>query len=170
MTGKHSGVVAQIKKFAPDAKYVHCSIHREALAARKMPAILKTVQTESVKDVNFIKSRAMNSRLFSILCNEMGSEHDKLLLHTEVRWLSRGNVLSRLFELRSEVQIFLSDTTSDLSNRFTDEMWLSRLAHLADIFCRLNELNKSLQGFRATPFSVHDKTKAFRKILGFIMK
>jgi hypothetical protein len=61
----------------------------------------------------------------------MGSEHDKLLLHTEVRWLSWRNVLSRLFELRSEVQIFLSDTTSDLSNRFTDEMWLSRLAYLS---------------------------------------
>jgi hypothetical protein len=135
-----------------------------------MLAILKTVLTEAVKVVNFIKSRATNSRLFSILCNEMGSEHDKLILHTEVRWLSRGDVLSRLFELRSEVQIFLSDTTSNLSNRFTDEMWLSRLAYLADIFCRLNELNKSLHGFRTTPFSVHDKTKAFRKILGFIIK
>jgi hypothetical protein len=121
MTGKRSGVVAQIKEVAPDAKFVHCSIHREALAARKMPAISKTVLTKAVKVVNFIKYRATNSRLFSILCNEMGSEHDKLL-HTEVRWLSRGIVLSRLFELRSEVQIFLSDTISDLSNHFTDEM------------------------------------------------
>jgi hypothetical protein len=42
--------------------------------------------------------------------------------NTGVRWLSQGNVLSRLYELRSEVQIFLSDTTSDLSNRLTDEM------------------------------------------------
>jgi hypothetical protein len=166
MTGKHSAVVAQIKEVAPDAKFVHCSIHREALTARKMPVILKTVLTEAVEVVNFIKSRATNSRLFSILRNEMGSEHDKLLLHTKVR----GNVLSRLSELRSEVRIFLSDTTSDLSNRFTDEMWFSRIAYVADIFCRLNELNKSLQGFRTTPFSVHDKTKAFRKILGFIIK
>jgi hypothetical protein len=70
--------------------------------------------------------------------------------------------------LRSEVQLFLSDTTSDESNRFTDEMWLSRLAYLEDIFCHLSELNKSLQGLRTTPFSVHDKTKDFRKILGFI--
>jgi hypothetical protein len=97
------------------------SIHQEALAARKMPAILKTVLTEAVKVVNFIKSRALNSRLFSILCNEMGCEHDKLL-HTEVRWLSWRNVLSHLFELRSKVQIFLSDTTSDISNRFTDNV------------------------------------------------
>jgi hypothetical protein len=27
MTGKHSGVVAQIKDVAPDAKFVHCSTH-----------------------------------------------------------------------------------------------------------------------------------------------
>jgi hypothetical protein len=66
---ENSGVVAQIKEVAPDVKFVHCSIHREAVAARKIPAILKTVLAEAVKVVNFIKSRATNSRLFSILCN-----------------------------------------------------------------------------------------------------
>jgi hypothetical protein len=128
-----------------------------------MPVILKAVLTEAVEFVNLIKSRATNSRLFSTLCNAMGREHDKLLLHTEVRWLSQRNVLNRLFELRSEVQAFLSDTTSDLSNRFTDKMGLSRLAYLADIFCRLRDLNNSLQGFRTAPLSLHDKTNAFRK-------
>jgi hypothetical protein len=58
-------------------------------------------------------------------------------------------VLSRLSELHSEVQIFFSDTTSDFSNRFNDEMWLSRLDYLADIFFRLDELYISLQGFHS---------------------
>jgi hypothetical protein len=53
-TGKYSGVVAQIKEIAPDAKFVHCSIPREALAARKMPAVQKTFLTEAIKVVNFI--------------------------------------------------------------------------------------------------------------------
>jgi hypothetical protein len=119
MMGKHSVDVAQIKEFAPDAKSVHCSIHQEALATRRMLAILKTVLTEAVKVVNFVKSRA--TKLFSILCNEMGREHDKLL-HTEVRWLSQWNVLSHLLELCSEAQIFLSDTTPDLNNCFSYEM------------------------------------------------
>jgi hypothetical protein len=35
MTGKHNRVVALIKEVSPDAKFVRCSIHREALAARK---------------------------------------------------------------------------------------------------------------------------------------
>jgi hypothetical protein len=76
MTGKHSGVVAQIKEVAPDAKFVQCSI-QEALATRKMPVILKTVLTEAVKVVNFTKSRATNSGQFFTVCNEMGSEHDE---------------------------------------------------------------------------------------------
>ena len=85
MTGKHGGVVTQIKQVAPGANFTHCSIYREALASRAMPNTLKTVLDQSVKLVNFIKARALNSRMFTIICNEMGSEHKKLLLHTEVR-------------------------------------------------------------------------------------
>ena len=39
MTGKHGGVVTRIKQVAPGAKFTHCSIHREALACKAMPAI-----------------------------------------------------------------------------------------------------------------------------------
>jgi hypothetical protein len=81
-----------------------------------------------------------------------------------------GYVLSRLFELSSEVQIFLSDTTSDLSNRFTDEMLLSKLTYAADIFCSLSGPSKSLRGFCTTQFSVHNKMKAFRKNLASLLK
>ena len=48
MIGRHSGV-------APDATWVHCSIHREALAAKIMPESLKDVV--DVKIVNFVKAR-----------------------------------------------------------------------------------------------------------------
>jgi hypothetical protein len=54
MTEKRSGFVGQIKEVDPDVEFVHCSVHREALAARKVPAILKTVLTEIA---NFIKPR-----------------------------------------------------------------------------------------------------------------
>ena len=168
MTGKHGGVVTRIKQVAPGAKFTHCSIHREALACKAMPAILKTVLDQSVKVVNFIKARALNSRLFSIICSEMGSEHNTLLLHTEVRWLSRGKVLSRLFELRSEVQIFLLESKFETSHLLSDELlWLMLLAYLADIFGKLNELNSSLQGRNITPFTVNDKINAMLKKLQF---
>ena len=39
----------------------------------------------------------------------MGTEHTVLLFHTNVRWLSRGKVFNRLFELRYEVLTFLKN-------------------------------------------------------------
>ena len=43
MTGRHSGVVTRVQAVAHDATWVHCSIHREALAAKGMPDNLKDV-------------------------------------------------------------------------------------------------------------------------------
>lgn len=90
----------------------------------------------------------------------MGSDHRQLLLHTEVRWLSHGNVLTRLFELRDEVRTFFVDSRFELSDRFCDFEWLCKLAYLADIFSYLNGLNLSLQGKAVTIFHVHGKIEA----------
>jgi hypothetical protein len=57
LTGRHSGVVSKVKEVAPDMKWVHCFIHREALASRGMPPEFKTVLDNAVKLVNFIKAR-----------------------------------------------------------------------------------------------------------------
>ena len=104
MTGRHSGVVTRLQAVAPDATWVHCSIHREALAAKGMPVSLKDVLDTTVKLVNFVKARPLNSRIFTALCSEMGSDHTTLLLHTDVRWLSRGKVLKHFFDLKDELK------------------------------------------------------------------
>ena len=140
MTGRHNGVAARISEVATEMRWTHCSIHREALAVKKMPEDLKSVLDSAVKTVNFIKARPMNSRLFGVLCDEIGSEHVQLLLHTEVRWLSRGKVLTRLFELHWEVQMFLQDKQFPFLHLFENSEWLSQLAYLSDIFSRLNDL------------------------------
>ncbi len=69
--------------------------------------ILMNVLKDLVKIINFIKSRPLNFRIFTILCDEVGSNHNTLLFHTEVRWLSRGKVLIRFYELRKEIRTFL---------------------------------------------------------------
>ena len=97
MTGRHSGVVTRVQVVAPDATWVHCSINREALAAKVTPDSLKDVLDTTVKMVNLVKARPLNSRVFSALCNDMGSNYVTLLQHTEVRWLSRGKVLTCFF-------------------------------------------------------------------------
>ena len=80
MTGRHSGVVTRVQAVAPNSTRVHCSIHREALAAKGMPDSLKNVLDTTVKMVNYVKARPLNSYVFSALCNYMGSEHVTLLL------------------------------------------------------------------------------------------
>lgn len=46
-----------------------------------------------------------------------------------------------------------------------DEIWLGKLAYLADIFILLDELNLSLQGRDSNILRSHDKIAAFKKKL-----
>jgi hypothetical protein len=75
-------------------------MHREALASHDLEPKLHSVLQEAMKVVNFVKPRTLNSRLFAVLCEEMQADHNSLLLHSEVRWLSRRKVLKRLVELK----------------------------------------------------------------------
>ncbi|KRZ97669.1 Uncharacterized protein T08_959, partial [Trichinella sp. T8] len=109
MCGKNSGVVTRILKQSPNALWTHCFFHSEALVSKTISDDLKNVLNTAVKIINFIKSKALQSCLFEKLCEEMGSGYKCLLLHSEVRWLSRGNVLTRHVELREEVQYFWKD-------------------------------------------------------------
>ena len=81
---------------APNAKWTHCFLHKEALAAKKLSPELQEILNFVVKCVNLIKARPLNQHLFSSLCADVDADHKALLLHTEVRWLSRGRVLKRV--------------------------------------------------------------------------
>ncbi len=73
MTGHHSGLISRIKEVAPRAMWSHCTIHRQVLAAKKIPPDLQSVLDEAVKIVNLIKARPLNARLFHVLCDELGA-------------------------------------------------------------------------------------------------
>ena len=94
---------------------------------------IKNVLKAAVKIVNFIKSKPLQTRLFEKLCEEMVSNHKSLLLHTEIRWLSRGKVLTRLAELRGKVDMFL-EGKCNFAKYLRDEEFILRLTYLADIF------------------------------------
>ncbi|XP_064106917.1 zinc finger BED domain-containing protein 5-like [Macrobrachium nipponense] len=143
MTGSVKGVIGLIKNVAPAVEHRHCCLHREALAVKKMLSDLKETINEVIKVVNFIKAKPLHSRVFASLCQEMGPIHITLLLHTEVRWLSRGKILSRVYELRNEIEVFLREHKSSLLSHFTDEVWVCKVAYLADIFWKFKELSLS---------------------------
>lgn len=90
--------------------WTHCCIHHETLVAKRLPQYLQKILNEVVQIINYIKTRPLQSRLFSLLCKDICSEHEHLLIHTEVRWLSRGKILTRFFELKDEICVFLFDT------------------------------------------------------------
>uniref|UniRef100_A0A5S6QHT2 Uncharacterized protein n=1 Tax=Trichuris muris TaxID=70415 RepID=A0A5S6QHT2_TRIMR len=106
MVGRYSGFISYLKAVVPSVFTIHCLVHREHLV------------------VNFIKSHAVQNRLFRQLCEENGEDFDTLLLYTEVRWLSKGNCLQRFVALWDSIVAFMSDKD----------------------FGKLNLLNKALQG------------------------
>ncbi|RXN12879.1 zinc finger BED domain-containing 5-like protein [Labeo rohita] len=163
VTGHRRGVVTRIKAANPKIAATHCMLHRQALASKSVPPDLHNVLEVVVAAVNFVKSRSLKSRLFAKLCTEMGAAHDRLLFHSEVRWLSRGKVLERVFELRRELHEFLKEHKPDLELFFSDQQWMAKLAYLADIFSCLNGLNLSIQGCYSTILEASDKINAFRR-------
>ena len=165
ITGTIKGFVTLAKEKNPNVKWTHCIMHREALASKRMSPQLHDVLNCSIKVINFIKSRPLNSRLFRLLCKKMEAKHKQLLLHTEVRWLSRGRILNSLFKLRTEVGMFCKEHNSPYNELFENVGWLAKLCYLAEIFNKLDELNVGLQGKQANILTLHDKISGFLKKL-----
>ena len=128
ITGHFSRVGARVKAVATNCILKHCIIHREALAVKPLSSNkqrkteLESVLDIVVKNVNYIKcgGKGKSTRVFQKLCEEMDSENVTVLLHTEVRWLSRGKVLTLVFKLRREISVFLAEKNHEYATNFLD--------------------------------------------------
>ena len=60
------------------------------------------------KLINLISARALNKRKFQQLLSDLDSMHCCLLMHNNVRWLSRRKVLQRFVECLDEIILFLT--------------------------------------------------------------
>ena len=74
--------------------------------SRTLSENLTEILDEVVKMVNFIKTKSAKLQVFKKICTNLDSQHKKLLLHTDVRWLSRGKVLVRVHELQHKLFAF----------------------------------------------------------------
>ena len=90
-----------------------------ALVTKSLPEKLKNVLSVAVRAVNYIRENALNHCLK--LCNEVGAKHSVLLYHPEVRCLFPGRVLSRVFELRNRIKMFLRQLGSSLEVHIESE-------------------------------------------------
>jgi hypothetical protein len=118
LTGHKKGFQAEVQKIGPHVNFIHHIIHREDIESRDLEPKLHFVLQEAVKVVNFVKIRPLNSLLFAVLCEEMRADHKQLLLHSDLRWLSRGKDLKRLVELNRSTQIFTGLWFSTISTLF----------------------------------------------------
>ncbi|KAF2346529.1 protein of unknown function DUF4371 [Trinorchestia longiramus] len=147
MIGSLSGFVKLVKEKNPAVTGTHCVIHRQSLASKTLPGNLRSSLNLAIKGVNFVENSFLNSRLFAALCSDLGTDYKALLFYTEVRWLSKGNMLSRLYELKDEVEIFLQKQKQDkLYEAFREEDFQLSLTYLAEFFVAINNLSLKLQG------------------------
>ena len=161
MSGCSKGFITHAKRMHPNIEWTHCLIHREALVAKFINHSLEKVLKDAIAIINYIKSSALRTRLFKKLCEDVAGDERHLLYHVDVRWLSKGKMLQRLFSLRNEVKAFLAQMKQEEAMLFQDPLWVMRLSYLADIFDKLNDLNLSLQGPQTNIVFMHTKISAF---------
>ena len=103
--GSRSEFIAKIKKTYNGVRS-HCVIHREALSFSILPTAMKDKLATIIRAVNYVKARAVNTKLFTKLCNDMDSNYKTLLFHTFVWWLSQFKLLARMYKVKNELMLF----------------------------------------------------------------
>lgn len=124
--------------------------------------------TVTMKIVNSVRARSLQRRLFRAQLEENESEHLDLILHTDIRWLSRGKFLQRFRDLLPEICDFLSSRGDDYK-QLHDPEWLMNLAFLADVTNLLNDLNLKLQGKDKNITEMISTISAFKKKLNLVI-
>ena len=119
-----------------------------------------------VKAVNFIRARGLQHRQFISFLEETDADHQDLLYHSRVRWLSLGKMFQRVWELKGEISAFLELVgKSDEFPELSDKNWLCDFAFAVDISSHMNELNVKLQGKEQFVHGMYTNVRAFKSKL-----
>lgn len=86
------------------------------------------------------------------------------MYYTQVRWLSRGRVLKRVFDRKEEIGIFMANKGKTV-HQFEDPNWMADFGYLTDISLHLNDLNIRLQGKNSMLHNLFDQVKTFENKL-----
>lgn len=102
-----TGFVGLLKQKQGNVPAFHCIVHQETLCAKSIN--LRDTMATVTKITNIIRggNKVLTHRKFISFLEELNTAYGDLLLHTEIRWLSRGKCLIRFYELRHEILAFL---------------------------------------------------------------
>ena len=120
-----------------------------------------------VSCINFIRAKGLKHRQFQQFLSELESAHGDVLYNTEVRWLSRGRVLRRFYELLPEINAFLHSKDKTVPE-LIDPEWKWHLAFLTDVTEMLNSLNLQLRGEGKLICDMYSHIKAFEVKLALL--
>ena len=88
-----------------------------------------------VRAVNSIRARGLKHRQFRSSLEDIEADFTDVLYHTNVRWLSMGKVLKRVWDLKAEMVMFfnMKDISCDFSKEMESEEWVCDFAFAVDI-------------------------------------
>ena len=139
-----------MKEDNPELISYHCIIHQSVLCSTLSDEYAEVMNT-MMKMFNFLRaSSSYQHRMLREFLKEVDANANDLLLHNNVRWLSKGRVLERFWSIRKEITAFLAQLKSQKATSFSlfleDVKKMDIVAFLVDITSHLNELNVKLQG------------------------
>ncbi|KOC59906.1 General transcription factor II-I repeat domain-containing protein 2, partial [Habropoda laboriosa] len=139
MVGKKEGLIKLIEDNAIAAKKLHlmkyhCIVYQINLCAKalKMDNVMQIV----IKVMNVIRAKG----LIIPGVKAMNTDYGYIIYFPEVRWLSRGKMLQRFYDLLYEIKSFLISKRKSVPE-LDDKNWVTVLAFLVDLTFHLNELN-----------------------------
>ena len=146
--------------------FLHCIIHRNALAVGILPDQFTDILNMVVSIINKIKMSALYTRQFKTFCEDQGAGFVRLLHYSKVRWLSYGQMINRFYNLRGTILIFLADHNEfELSRFFHTNNFIQTIAYFSDIFSKFNSVNLVLQGNHTNIISLSNQINSFRNII-----
>ena len=121
MIGRKAGVITMFREKVQSARAgtdfwtFHCILHQEALCCK------------SLKMDNVVKAHRQLDSLLKKKYHIYG-----LPYHTQVRWLSRGAVLRRFYDLREEIEKFMEPKSKPVL-KFHSREWMQDLTFMVDV-------------------------------------
>ncbi|KAE9538508.1 hypothetical protein AGLY_005607 [Aphis glycines] len=128
-----------------------------------------------IRDINLSMHNSPNIALsrsslqhkqFKEFLSQCDSAYSDLLQHNNVRWLSKGRVVERFWNIKEEIKTFLKNVDTEEAKKHSEFLENNRnivaMAFLNDFLKYLNTLNVELQGKRKLICDLIQSVSAFR--------